>query len=63
MKGDSMAIKKLTITIVAMKDGKETTVHSCSWNGDLADWVDIGGEFAGAIKDYDKVVMTSIKPK
>jgi len=56
-----MAIKKSTITITATKGEKETEVHRCMWDGDLGDWMEIGGEFAGAIEDHDKVVMVSSK--
>jgi len=54
-----MAIRKSRIVITGIKDGKETEVHNCLWDGFLDDWMELGGEFGGAIEDFDEIVMTS----
>lgn len=56
-----MSIKKVSITIKGIKDGKEEKIYSTKWEGDLGEWMeDIGGEFAGAITgDYDEVIMSA----
>ena len=57
-----MSLRKVEITIKGTKDGKETVICVCKWDGDLGEWIsDIGGEFGAAIMDYDEVTM-SAKP-
>ena len=52
-----MALKKMQITIEGIKDGEKSVVHQCNWNGDLGEWMEIGGECGVAIMDYDEAVM------
>ena len=52
-----MSIKKVKVVITGSKDGKESVAHECKWDGDLGDWMDIGGECAAAIEECDKVTM------
>lgn len=52
-----MAVEEVKIEIKGIKDGKETIVHECMWDGDLGEWMDIGGEVVLAL-DYDRAIMT-----
>ena len=53
-----MSLVKTKVSVEAVKDGKETDVYTCTWDGDLGDWMDIGGEVGGVVGDHDKVVVT-----
>lgn len=57
-----MSIEKVEIEVKGIKDGKETLVYDCIWDGDLGDWMEIGGEVVLAL-DYDQAIMTFKKVK
>ena len=52
-----MAIKEIKIVIKATEGDKEIDIYSCSWDGELGEWMEIGGEVAAAAVNYDNVVM------
>lgn len=52
-----MSIEKVEIEVKGIKNGKETLLYDCIWDGDLGDWMEIGGEVVLAL-DYDQAIMT-----
>ncbi len=52
-----MSIEKVRVEIKGVKDGKEIPVHDCTWDGDLGEWMEIGGEVVLAL-DYDQAIIT-----
>ncbi len=57
IRSKTTAIEKVEIEVKGVKDGKETPVYNCIWDGDLGDWMEIGGEVVLAL-DYDEAVVT-----
>lgn len=56
-----MSLPKAKVTVKAYESGKEVDIYECTWDGDLGEWMDIGGEAGGAICDHEKVVVTLSK--
>ena len=53
-----MSIAKVNLTVSVVKGSTKKTVYKNTWDGDLGDWMEIGGEIAGAIEsDYDKIIV------
>lgn len=56
-----MSIKKLNVVVKSISKGKEKIIYKTTWDGNLDDWIDIGGECAGVIDESDGVTI-SLKP-
>ena len=55
MKGNIMGTKKVDIFVKGVKDGQESVFYTCSWDGALGEWMDIGKECVVALHECDTV--------
>lgn len=70
-----MSIKKTKVKVLGIKgyteaahdnwEEEKNTIHETIWDGDLGDWMEIGGEAAGFLEEYKeiRIVMTPIEEK
>lgn len=57
-----MSLKKSTVVVSTIHNDVPRVEYETDWDGDLADWIEIGGEIGGLIHDGNKVEVT-ITPK
>ena len=50
-----MSLPKTEVQVIGMNPGKEKVVYKADWDGDLSDWIDIGGEVGSVLDKYEEI--------